>query len=601
MEWCLYVGPFEWFAGGVMTFLKGLLGGLAILSLLGGPQGCGVFDFKPKQKSSDDIPPSDTPTAKAEMVDNYAWSSLPDWVQPSLNAGLVGEAAAPELNVPMRAVQVTWRQINPDNPDDPDYPDNPKTGVFSQTGTGHAEDISMRSLADQLADGGPFWMRIWASGIDWAPQWVINKCNVSAIGTDYNGEGHLPLWNSCVWEEYLKMMRQVFIGWDLRSNPDFRFLWVPGGFAWCEFDFEVITQAANNGLTFSTFNSWFQQAMYDLANIFNGENQDPADDQANKLVYTGKDYPNGPWGTDGDGLALDAVTQGMGIRISNAELFNYHNNQLPSCGTRITSDGHVEIDESALIRQNGRLVVAELTCFNDCGYTTNDTEYAVRLAALKALQLRVDYLHVLPLHSYIEVYPALWNYVRLSLGKKPADSPDAWVVLREYEDTFWTTDTTVSWTGSPWLKNMERFLVQRDVTPNGVSQPGSEQKDQVWDARNGRSYEGRKTNHQSGSDFLYFDINDQFLNQASVPVKLQITYLDEGDNAWWVEYAGKEGHKRTESVMNENSGQKKTVQFVIQDGWFDNSLPGGTDFYIYNGGAGDVEIYFVWLIKQQAP
>lgn len=575
-------------------FLKGLLGGLALLSLLVGPAGCGVFDFKPRQKSINDIPPGQAELV--EIVDGYDWS-LPSGVQPSSDAGLVGEEAALDLNIDMRAVQVTWRQINPEE------------GVFSQAETGYAEDESMRSLEDQLSDGGPFWMRIWATGVDWAPQWVIDKCNVSAIGTDYNGEGHLPLWDPCVWGYYLEMMRQVFgtdppgtdrpIRWNLRSNPDFRFLWVPGGFAWCEFDFDVITQAAQNyGLTFSTFNSWFQQAMYDLVNIFNGENQDPTDDQANKLVYTGKDYPAGPWEPDDDGLALDAVRYGMGIRISNAELFNYHNNQLPSCGASITNDGHVVIDESASIRQNGRSVVAELTCFNDCGYKTNDTEYGVRLAVLKTLQLRVDYLHVLPLHSYIEVYPALWEYARLSLGKKPADSPDAWVVLREYEDTFWLNDTTVSWTGSPWLKDLERFLVQRDVAPDGISQPGSERQDQVWDARNGTSYEGRKTNHANGCDYLYFDIDDQFLYQTSASVELQITFLDQGDNAWWVEYAGNGGRKKTEPVVCQNSGIKKTATFIIKDGWFNNSLPGQTDFCIYNGGAGDVEIHFVRLIKQ---
>ncbi len=576
-------------------FLKGLLGGLVVLSLLGGPVGCGVFDFKQKT-----IPPiNDIPPGQAELVgivDGYDWS-LPSWVQPSLRSGLVGEEAAPDLNINMRAVQVTWRQINPEE------------GKFSLTETGHAEDVSMRSLESQLADGGPFWMRIWASGVDWAPPWVITKCGVSAIGTDSNGEGHLPLWDSCVWGYYLEMMRQVFgtdlpgtdppIRWNLRSNPDFRFLWVPGGFAWCEFDFEVITQAAlNYGLSFSTFNTWFQQAMHDLVYIFNGENQDPADDQANKLIYTGKDYPAGPWGTDDDGLALDAVTYGMGIRISTAELFNYHNNQLPSLGASIANDGHVQIDEPASIRQDGRLVLAELTCFNDCGFKSNDTEYGVRLAALKALQLRVDYLHVLPLHSYIEVYPALWEYVRLSLGKKPADSPDAWVVLREYEDTFWSNDTTVSWTGSPWLKDLERFLVQRDVAPDGISQPGSEQHDQVWDARNGTSYEGRTTNHANGRDFLYFDIDDRFLYQASGSVELQITFLDQGNTAWWVEYAGNGGRKKTEPVVCQNSGKKKTATFIIKDGWFNNSLPGQTDFRIYNGGAGDVEIHFVRLIKQ---
>ena len=59
-------------------FLKGLLGGLALLSLLVGPAGCGVFDFKPRQKSINDIPPGQAELV--EIVDGYDWS-LPSGVR----------------------------------------------------------------------------------------------------------------------------------------------------------------------------------------------------------------------------------------------------------------------------------------------------------------------------------------------------------------------------------------------------------------------------------------------------------------------------------------------------------------------------------------
>jgi hypothetical protein len=571
-----------------MMSMRAMLGGLALVSLLSCQNGCGVLDFKPRQQG---VVPYGVPPAKAEISDGYSWS-LPDWVQPSARAGLVAEEAAPDLNVSMRVVDLTWRQLNPNSDDT----------QINQTETGSAEKIQTASLQDQLSEDGPFWMRVWASGIDWAPEWVRNNgsCTqgtVPTIGQDYNSQAHLPLWDTtCVWTPYKNMMNRLYSGY-LSSNSNFSFLLVPGGFAWCEFDFELITNAADNLkiLTLDMFRNWFQQAMLDLVTIFG--------DQANKLVYTGRDYPAGPWGADDDLFALDAVEKGMGIRLTDAELFNYHNNQLPSCGASIANNGHVEFDEAAPIRQGGRLVVAELTCFDeDCDYThPDDPEYVVRLAVLKALQLRVNYLLVLPQQSYLATYPSLWKYVRLSLGKKPSDSPDAWVVLRESEDTFWKTNTSISWTNSPWVINLERFLVQRDVSPDGISQRGSEFKDQVLSAKNGSSYEGRKTNYNGGSDFLYFDISDQFLLQNSDPVELQITFLDQGDLSWWVEYAGVGGRKKTESVKNQNSGQKKTASFLIQDGWFDNSLPGQTDFCIYNGGAGDVEIHFVRLIKQKAP
>ena len=140
-----------------------------LCGLLGCREGCGQLRFESRDGQS----PAESSSlpVKPTIVDGEDWS-LPDWVKPTASAGLVGDMAEPDQNIAVRVFDVTWRQLNP------------QEGVFSQTQTGNAGGISMASFQSQLGQGGPFWMRIWASGVDWAPQWVINKCSVSAIATD---------------------------------------------------------------------------------------------------------------------------------------------------------------------------------------------------------------------------------------------------------------------------------------------------------------------------------------------------------------------------------------------------------------------------------
>jgi len=246
--------------------------------ILGCREGFGELSFDARADQQEEDNPA-LPQALPEIGDGEDWS-MPDWVQPSAGAGLVGDTIQASANISVRALDLTWRQLNPAD------------GVYSQTQAGSAEGIAMASLQSQLSQSGPFWLRIWTSGVDWAPPWVATKCAVSAIGTDYTGQDHLPIWDACVWAESSSTARLV--QWNLRANPDLRFVQVPGAFAWCEFDLDLVQQAADNhGLTQTAFNSWFQQAMAELVSIANGENADPADDRANLLVFTGRDYPEG--------------------------------------------------------------------------------------------------------------------------------------------------------------------------------------------------------------------------------------------------------------------------------------------------------------------
>ncbi len=421
------------------------------------------------------------PAGVVSDVPGDDWS-LPAWVAPSANSGFFSEEAAPAFDVNVRVADFTWRQLQPTQ------------GSFSQTTTDSVYGMTFASWNSQLSGSDPIWLRLWVSGDDWAPQWVKTLCGVSPVGTGYEGDDHLPIWNACLWQQARELFRQVLVVRGLRADPRLKFIYVPGAFTWCEFDYDIPAQAAASfGLTFATFDGWFQPAMQDLVDILNGENADPQDDFAWKLVFTGEDYPFGPWETEDDLHARDAVVKGMGIRTGITEVFNFHLNHVPAYGTTIAADGHMTTDENWHALDGRRVVATENECFNDCGFTTSDPAYAVKMANLKALQLRMNWIYVVPGPSYMAENPALWNWTRLELGKRVWEAADAWAALREAEDTYWIDDPSHTWTGAPWVKNLERWLRQNDVAPDGIVRRGTDVRSNEPAPENGTAYEGLRT------------------------------------------------------------------------------------------------------------
>lgn len=206
--------------------------------------------------------------------------------------------------VDLRAIDLTWRQIQP------------RPGGISVSRTGSYYGVPTASLGDQLAEPEPFWLRLFASGTPWAPRWLRDACDYPTVGPDYMDMRHVPIWRGCIWNRLRDAWRELMIGRDLRSDPDLRFVYVPGAFTWSEFDYEVVTQGVRQaGLTFAAYRRWHQRMLADLVSIMNGDNDDPGDDYAYKLVYTGEDHPySDPFGGRSAFFARDAVEAGMGIR-----------------------------------------------------------------------------------------------------------------------------------------------------------------------------------------------------------------------------------------------------------------------------------------------
>lgn len=524
------------------------------------------------------------------VVPGEDWS-LPGWVQPAPDTGFFSEEASPAHHVHLRVVDLTWRQLKPSE------------STFSTTTADSVYGMTFPSWDDQLAGSDPFWLRIWISGTDWAPAWARTACGVTTVGHGYENDPHLPIWNACLWEKATAMLREVLIERGLRSNPRLRFFYVPGAFTWCEFDFDIPEIAANNGdLTFPQFSSWFHGAIDDLVAIANGENGDPSDDFAWKLVHTGEDYPFSSWGAADDFLARDAVEAGTGIRTGITEVFNFHLSEIPAYGTTIDPLGYLATDEAAPAFERGRVRASENECYDACGFTVPPglRFYAIKMSNLKALQMRLNWLYVVPEDSYLDTYPGHWDWVRRSLGQSVYSSADAWAALREAEDTYWLDDDSRTWQGKPWIRNLERWLVQRDV-PGSVSRRGSESFVEVLDPSNGTAWEGRRTHRAEGQEGLALFVDDRFLPPGrTFAVDLKVLFRDGGSGSWRVAYPSAGGTVLSDPVTFVGDGAWKTATLRLDAALWNGALAHGADLRLVALGPADLEVRFVRLVKRAA-
>jgi hypothetical protein len=349
------------------------------------------------------------------------------------------------------------------------------------------------------------------------------------------------------------------------------------------------------------FNGWFQPAMQDLVEILNGENADPNDDYAWKLTYTGEDYPFSPWGTADDLLARDAVAKGMGIRTGITEVFNFHLNHVPAYGTVVGPDGYLETNESWEGLDGRRAVATENECFTDCGFSASDVAYVVKMANLRALALRMNWIYVVPEASYMADYPAHWEWVRQELGKRVYDAPDAWAALREAEDTYWDDDESHTWSGAPWVKNLERWLVQRERAPDGITRRGTDLRTGDPTPENGSAYEGRRSELALGRDAIYLSLDDRFFAGGVGPAELKVTYRDAGSGSFRVDYAAGAGVASTAPLVLAGSGGWRTATFELPGATFTGTLPGGHDLRLKALGPAELEARFVRLVRLERP
>ncbi len=522
------------------------------------------------------------PVGRVRQADGLVWDE-PAWARPAPNSGFFSESEDSSNHVLVHSVDVSWSQLAPSQ------------GVLDTGRTGAAQGMSFASLDDQLAVPGQYWMRLFASGADWAPAWVAADCTVRTYGPDYDGEKHLPVWDECVWRHLLDTYRALFVDHGLARDPRLRFVYVPGAFTWAEFDYDVIADAVKSGdLDFAAYDRWYSHAWTDLASLFGP--------YRGKLVFTGEDYPFGPFTAEQqDLLATRATAAGLGIRDGITEESNFHLSEAPSYGSKVQADGHLSLDLSLPVHDGKHVVATENECYDDCGFSTDDVPYAVVQSNLKALQLGVNWMYVVPGPSAMDQLPAHWDWVRLSLGRTPATAPDVWADLRDAEDTYWSDPappftTAAAWPARPWVRNLEHGLVQRDVLGGVARRAQVDVRRHVLTPENGIAYEGLSTDVAHGQRSLYLDADAAFVGTTTGEVEVLVTYWDAGGP-----FRVRSGGASTAVVTPSGRAVWRTATMTLDAAGLDGSLAGSTDLALDATSSHDISIRLVRIVRLSPP
>lgn len=314
--------------------------------------------------------------------------------------------------------------------------------------------------------------------------------------------------------------------------------------------------------------------------------------------------------TKGTNLLTDyAVSKGMSVRIGALEYFNGYSH-IPSWGSpAITIGGkrYQRIDfNHPLHRDTGRLLATENEALGDDNMIPATSDYFfIKMLTLKSLQIGVNWLNMQDKNYMLA--PDVIEYARKTMGKRPVESPDAWVALREWQDASYRGASAIEQVpGSRSLfdqlnlpyRNWEKYLMQREFAKGGQTVATQRLTDSSAFLRNnGPSYEALRTNIGTGNRLICFSLLDEFLYDNSKPVEIKVTYLDNSGTRWAIEYDGSTGPSATAPVRNTNDGKWKTHTFHITDAVFRNGLEGDFDFRIVNKGDADLTVRFVRVIK----
>jgi hypothetical protein len=547
---------------------------------------------------------SNNPINQSPIEDDW---SLPSYVAKNNNAGLYYAYTVPDAY----SLLVRWRDLNP------------------------AENVyNWKPIDDAVALNVPFFIRIWASDTLHCPRWVKVKHptipilhNQGGINTDsyYDLFGASPsdffaLWDPGFDMEFKKFL-VAFKAKNYLANPNIKFMYVPGGWRYNEWNLseavdEIILKAP---ITPKIFITWFKSHLDNYADAANGYQY--------KMLFTGYGKVENPalYGSNPDWffaandtlngnnvLTSYAVSIGMGVREGAQENFNSSSEMYAWGAPSITIDNinyQTINDNHPLHSDSLRIIGTENEAFCDpnaliggsvCSY------YHIKMSTLRAMQLRVNWLNVRD--SLITYDPSLFQYFRLTANKTAKTSPDAWASLRQVNDPLFSTIPPTPILNSPrWIhrvtlpyRNWEKWLTQREVLPNGKTVPVYQlNTNHLFDYYNFKAFEALRTDRVNGSNYIYFNVDSDFISGGTNNVQIKITYLDNFNGNWWVEYdaAGSQIYKQSAQITNANNNTWKTVTISISDAGFTDRQSEGMDFRIYNGGSNDLTVRFVRVIK----
>ena len=164
----------------------------------------------------------------------------------------------------------------------------------------------------------------------------------------------------------------------------------------------------------------------------------------------------------------------MGIRNGITELSNFHLSEAPAYGSSDPA-GRAPDRRRERARSRPASTRPRTSASTTAGTTTDDPYYAVRQSNLKALQLRMNWIYVVPGPSYLRRVPRALGLGAALAGADRRDERrrlgrparrDRRVLERRQRRPERARRPVADWVDRPYVRNLERWLVQ-------VDEPGS--------------------------------------------------------------------------------------------------------------------------------
>ena len=293
-----------------------------------------------------------------------------------------------------------------------------------------------------------------------------------------------------------------------------------------------------------------------------------------------------------------ALKLGMGQRNGFVEHYMLHAPN-PALGQLLDQDGYLVVDEeNPLIKENRASgdENEEYSRVHELRFGPIETwPHRYKESMLRVLQMRRNFIWAEGDQWLIN--PPLLHYVALELGKNVRTAPDAWCYLRE---SYVPDRQHKRWKNAVAVKNFERWVYQRDVA--GARTVPTERvavPPQMFEYHKAHLYDdtARRTAHADGQTAIQFAIDDAFLSGGPHSVAVKITYLDRNNAKWQLEYYSAPDVVATRPLECGNTGQAKTVTFLLDATYFPGKGTRGRDLLI-RATDGDAVIRFLRVIKR---
>jgi hypothetical protein len=510
--------------------------------------------------------------------------SLPSWVEAEPYSGY--GSGQPNERILQKNWHVKWRDLEPVRGQ---YAWNVVEDALADARDGGYQ-LNMHLTSIVLEGGNPDLGITVSSSV---PDWVMNELNppTDTLGWLFDLRV-IPGWRPDIRDAFNALVREFGNqGYPQREEIGAAYIHGISLSRGEEFwmDEPTATQLEGSlGFSRQACTDWIESRIDAYADAFAGA--------THKLVWVGGsesfrfgDYQEMAWE-----LVQVGWDRGCGTRGGIVERYHTKANDR-SFGQQVDPDGYLTVDETIPPIATVRYFGEENEEYGESWewrYGSIDGEaLRYRLAILRALQMRVRFLWTSDAAEVIN--PPLSEYARLSFGKQPATSPDAWVYLKESPVRF-----------SPnVVRNFERWILQRDV-PTGMTVP-AQRVEREFDASSspdGQWYDdlARRTDVTSDNPYIFFFVDDGFVVDAAVDVHVEI--WDETAARWRLEYNSVTvPDQATPWVDGQGDSAVRTVVFTLPDAAFRNALDHEADLRIHCEGPDDVLVRWLRVVRHALP